>query len=262
MTKKTIFFIGTILLLSLTTLADTKKGISPFSPEADSYTTSVQTIFENLPLVTDPTKHKIEGTKKIVEAQTQKKLTGKIHSELFIKFDNCKIIGTININTHGPITVNNKTIYFWIVSGEIQYFVIHYANPPEQRNEKFFYVLHFENDNWKEDCLIIGEKIITLNANIQNAAALVAEPLQKKEIETLYKKSIEKEKWNFNNREVQGKLIGYKNEKALIQQDENKRPFQMDVTKFSLDDQELIRAYIDHLNIPVRDIQDKKQKSR
>jgi hypothetical protein len=117
--------------------------------------------------------------------------------------------------------------------------------------------LHFENNNWKEDCLIIGEKIYLSDEKIQNAVALVSEPLLKKKIETLYKKSIEKEKWDFNNRKIQGKLVGYKNVKVNIQEG-NKRPFQMDVTKFSLEDQKLIRAYVDHLNIPVRETQNKK----
>jgi hypothetical protein len=262
MSKKSTLFIGSILLFTLSVLADTNiNDISPFSPEADSYVASIRNNFENLPTITEPTKHNIESTEKIVEAQTQKKLTGTIKPS-FISFDdykNCKIMGTINIKTLGPIIINNKKTYLWLITGKVQYyFVKSFTNKTELRNEKFFFVLHFDNNNWKEDCLIIGETIFKNDATLQNAVALVSEPLRKNNIETLYKNSIEKDKWDFNKREIQGKLTGYKNGKASIQ-DGNKRPFQMDVTKFSLEDQKLIRAYIDHLNIPVRELQNKKQ---
>jgi hypothetical protein len=259
MLKKITLFIGSILLFTLSVLADTKiNDTSPFSPEADSYIASIRNNFENLPTVTEPTKHNIEGTEKIVEAQTQKKLSGKIYSSFTYKYDNCKITGKPNINIKGPAIINNKKIYFWIITGDVQYYYIIGSKPnPEKRNENFFFVLHFENNNWKEDYLIIGKNIYLSNNTILNAVALVSEPLLKKNIETLYKNSIEKDKWDFNKREIQGKLIGYKNGKASIQ-NENKRPFQMDVTKFSLEDQKLIRAYIDYLNIPVRESQNKK----
>jgi hypothetical protein len=259
MSKKFTLFVGSILLFTLSVLADTKiNDTSPFSPEADSYIASIRNNFENLPTVTEPNKHNIEGTEKIVEAQTQKKLTGKIYHDPLYKYDNCKITGKLNIKINGPAIVNNKKIHFWIITGNVQYYIIeYYSKKSEQRNEKFFYVLHFENNNWKEDCLIIGEKIYLSDDKIQNAVALVSEPLLKKKIETLYKNSIEKDKWDFNKKEIQGKLTGYKNGKASIQNG-NKRPFQMDVTKFSLEDQKLIRAYIDYLNIPVRESQNKK----
>jgi hypothetical protein len=260
MSKKIITISVSILLFALSALADTKNnGTGPFSPEADSYSNSVKATFENLPIIADPTKHKIEGTKKIVEAQAQKKLTGKIHAELRRKYDNSKIIGTTKANLQGPITIDNKKIYFWIISGNVQYFYTYGSHPPKQHNETFFYVIHFENNNWKEDCLIVGKNIFVLNSKIQNAAALISEPLQNQKNETLYNNAIKKEKWTFNNREIKGKIVDYKNGKTYILYPNNKIPFQLDVTKFSPDDQILIHGYINHLNIPIRDIQDKKQ---
>jgi hypothetical protein len=165
MLKKFTLFIGSILLFTLSVFSDTKiNDTSPFSPEADSYIASIRNNFENLPTITEPTKHNIEGTEKIVEAQTQKKLTGNIYSSFTYRYDNSKIIGKPDIKIYGPIINNNKKIHFWIITGNVQYYFIQsYPKKAEQRNEKFFYVLHFENDNWQEDCLIIDKKIYLLD---------------------------------------------------------------------------------------------------
>jgi hypothetical protein len=262
MTKKIITLILLIILHYSTVSAETNFQNSPFSPEADSYIASIKNNFENLPTITEPTKHNIEGTEKIAETQTQKKLTGEIYHVMFDKYDNSKIIGKPNIIIKGPVINNNKKIYFWIITGNIQFYLINRLyKTSEKRNEKFFYVIHFDKyyNKWKEDYLIVGEKVFTIDAEIQNAVAIVSEPLLKQKNETLHNTAIKKEKWTFNNREIQGKLINYNNGKVHIIQNGNKKPFQMDVTKFSLDDQTLIRGYIDHLGIPVRELQTKKK---
>jgi hypothetical protein len=231
-----------------------KNNISPFSPETDTYTVSVQSIFENLPLITDPNiiKNSVTGNNDIIKTIINKKLSG---TQYFHKYYyNIKIIDKEYIETRGPIKTYNDKFYIWTIKGYIQHF---YKN--KKIEEPFFFATHYDNNSktWNTDYFCIGTYDIELNTTTQNAAALIAEPLRKKKIEILYKKSIEKEKWDFNNREIQGKLTGYKNGKVSIQEG-NKRPFQMDVTKFSLEDQKLIRAYIEHLNIPVRELQNKK----
>jgi hypothetical protein len=256
MSKKSTLFIGSILLFTLSVLADTNiNDISPFSPEADSYNASVQSIFENLPLITDPNiiKNNVTGNNDTIKTIINKELSGTkwFNHEIYY---NIKIIDKEHIETKGPIKTYNDNFYIWTIKGYIQHF-----RKNKKIEEPFFFTTHYNNNSktWDTDYFCIGTRDIKLNTTTLNAAALISEPLRKNNIETLYKKSIEKDKWDFNKREIQGKLTGYKNGKASIQ-DGNKRPFQMDVTKFSLEDQKLIRAYIDHLNIPVRELKNKK----
>jgi hypothetical protein len=257
MTKKIITFIETIFLFTFSALADTKiNNTSPFSPKADSYTASIQSIFENLPLITDPNiiKNNVIGNNDIIKTIINKELSGTKWFNHEIYYD-IKIIDKEHIETRGPIKTYNDNFYIWTIKGYIQHF-----RKNKKVEEPFFFTTHYNNNSktWDTDYFYIGTHDIKLNTTTLNAAVLISEPLRKNKIETLYKKSIEKEKWNFNNRDIRGKLIGYKNGKVSIQ-DGTTRPFQMDVTKFSLEDQKLIRAYIDHLNIPVRETQNKKQ---
>jgi uncharacterized protein YxeA len=255
MSKKIITISVSILLFALSALADTKNnGTGPFSPEADSYSNSVKATFENLPIITDPdiTKNNVIGNEETIKTIINKKLSGNqyFHTHYY----DIKIIDKEHIETRGPIEIYKNKFYIWTVKGHIQ----HFRNK-KKIEEPFFFATHYDHNtkSWNTDYFCIGTYDIELNTVTQNAAALISEPLRKKNIEILYNKSIKKEKWTFNNREIQGKLIDYKNGKVSIQ-DGNKRPFQMDVTKFSLDDQILIRGYIDHLGIPVRESQTKK----
>jgi hypothetical protein len=262
MTKKITTLILSILLHYSTVSADTNFQINPFSPEADSYIVSIKNNFENLPTITEPTKHNIEGTEKIAETQTQKRLTGEIYHVMFDKYDHSTIIGKPNITIKGPVINNNNKIYFWIITGNIQfYFINRLYKTSEKRNEKFFYVIHFDKyyNKWKEDYLIVGKNVFTIDDQIQNTVAIVSEPLLKQKNKTLHNTAINREKWTVNNREIQGKLISYNNGKVHILQNGYKKPLQINVTKFSLDDQILIRGYIDHLGIPVRELQTKKK---
>jgi hypothetical protein len=271
MTKKIITIITTILLCSFSTLAQENEKNSPFLPDAESYENIIKNNYENLPNVTNISD--IDGTENIAEAQAQKKLTGKIrphNTTSNYEYTESKIIGKPNITAKGPITdtiiktsiVNvNKKLYFWIITGNIQYHQRKlFTKNIEKRNDKFFYVIHFENNHWKEDFLLIGNIVFYNNNTIQNIVSKTSEPLIKQKNKKLYDTAIKKEKWTFNNRELIGKLIDYKNGKVHIQGEKSKIPFKMDVTKFSIEDQILIRGFIDHLDIPARELQQKKSR--
>jgi hypothetical protein len=269
MTKKIITFITTVLLYSLSTLAQESYKNSPFSPDAESYLNIIKNNFESLPNVTDLSK--IEGTEKTAEAQTQKRLTGKIYRPYFTgnRYNEGKIIGKLNITAKGPATdaiietsiiKYNKKYYFWIITGEVQYYQRKpFTNKNEKYNEKFFYVIHFENNRWQDDCLFISNEKFDIDDKIQNIVSKTVEPLLKQKNKNLYEIAIKKEKWTFNNRETKGKLVNYENGKVHILGN-IKKPFEMDVTKFSIDDQIIIKGYIDHLGIPTREKQDKKSR--
>jgi hypothetical protein len=230
------------------------QNISPFSPETETLTFKIKSIFESLPLATPS--NKIEGTVEIIETIVQNELSKPLG---IYKFKEGQIVGKINTEVRGPIKLSFGETYIWIAKGNIRLYQI-ITN--KKTDTQFFYATHYEktllnNLTWTTDCIIANNEIFTQNNTIQNIVSKTTEPLRLKKIEDQYHEALNKKEWNFNNRTINGKITGYKNGKVHIQQDD-KRPFQMDVTKFSLDNQHIIKSYIDYLGIPTREVPPKK----
>lgn len=254
LSTKSLHIIVAFVLLCSQVVAATKDSpdrISPFSLEADSYAASVRSVFLHLPLITDPEtiKTKTNATETTVKTELNKLLTGGFRYGMY---KNVQMIGAVKIETRGPVKLYNKETYLWIAEGRVQYF--YYTN--NKRVEKaFFFVGHFNTvytTGWQNDWLLFGDEKMRSDDTLLKEAALVSDPLRRVKMEKMHKEALEKEEWFFNNRTVHGKLTGYRHGKVSIEGNSKRFP-SLDVMKFSLDDQELIRAYIDYEGIPVRD---------
>ncbi len=252
--KRQFLFVAILFAVAQIAFAAEKSNrISPFSPDADSYAASVRSVFVNLPLVTDPSiiKSKVGGTEAMAKAELNRNFSGDLK---YGAYKSIQIVGETNLEIRGPIDLNRNPTYLWIFTGRVQYF--YYLKKNDKIEEPFFFVTHLETryqERWETDCKLIGDESMIIGTDTaKNAAAVVSEPLRRKNLKTKHDEAIAKDEWEFSNRKVKGKLIGYKHGKVSIQ-DGSRAPFSLDVMKFSLDDQELIRAYIDHLGIPVRE---------
>jgi len=229
----------------------------PFSPFADSYQYSVQRLYESLPIVND-TKN-IPGTTALVNAELQNTLSGTIkwHEPNNPEIQYWRGTNLLPIGKH-KIKVRNlkKDYYFWCIYGKVQLFAQQdqaFISDPKTPKSKiirnYFLVLHFKKGNAKAyvDYFTIGDVIIanntkTLDDISKEATALLAEANKK-----AYEKVKAKSEWTINGKTETGNFESYRRGTVTLKKNDAKTSFR--ITQFSLNDQLLIRGYIDHQGI-------------
>ena len=219
-----------------------------FSREADTYNGRIIRNFLTLPLVPQ---NRIAA----LNVGDPKDIEAKAKDYAISRRPNSKTVGIHSVELRGPFHNDSGAVqYFWIVQGQVNYFnrtANGRDNPANSITEPYCFIgwtRRGEPSFLAQNVMIIGQTRIHLNEGLYNKVNIFAN----RQRETLYEKARAKEEWIFNNRPIHGIIESYNPRTRRIRMsDRAGRRTEYLVTNFSRDDQELIRAYLDHLNIPV-----------
>jgi len=227
----------------------------PFSLFADSPQYATQRMYEILPKVNDISN--IPGTKSLVDIEIKKLLSGSItwggNFPPMWEGSNITPIGSHEIEVRNL----GSDYYFWCVYGKVQFFAKERFNPrfvPVRTVQNYFIVLHFNrnNSNAIVDYFYIGNVIVRNNAQTLNHISKEATTLLTKANQEAYEKVNSKNEWTINNRAVTGQFDSYRNGRVTLMRNNARTTF--NVNEFSYNEQMLIRGYIDHQGISIRDV--------
>jgi len=230
----------------------------PFSPFAETYQYNVQRLYESLPK-TENTEN-IPGAIALVNAELKNILAGDkswSHRQgtqtTYWSGYNFTPIGNHNIEVRNL----NTDHYFWCVYGKVQLFIrpTWQSHVPATKTvENYFIVLHFKRGNARPhiDYFTIGGAIITNNTSTLNAISKEATALLATANREAYKIVNSKKEWTIHGRAVDGQFDSYRNGRVTLLRNNARAPF--NVTDFSYENQMLLRGYIDHQGISIRDV--------
>jgi hypothetical protein len=214
----------------------------------------VQRLYESLPTVEDT--EGIPGTRALVDAEIRRLLSGNItwegQNRTYWTGNNLLPVGNHKIVTKKL----DEDYYFWCAYGQVQFLARRGIISPSPQATKivqnYFIVIHFRRGDAQAhvDYFLIGDVILrnntqTLNRISEKATALLAQA-NRDAYETVKAKS----EWTINNRTETGTFVQYRNGRVTLMRGHGRISF--DVTRFSHNDQLLIRGYIDHQGIPAR----------
>jgi hypothetical protein len=228
----------------------------PFSPFAETYQYDVQRLYEILPKIND-TKN-IPGTIALVNAELKNLLAGNKQwwrkqngQNVLWRGFNITPIGKRIIEVHNL----NTDYYFWCIYGKVQLFVQHQlTNKPAVKTiANYVIILHFTdgNTNVQIDYFTLENAILTNDTRTLSAISKEATALLVKANQEAYEKVKTKNTWTVNEKSITGKFQRYRNGRVTLNRNNGKTT--LDINQFSYDDQILIRGYIDHLGIAIRD---------
>lgn len=232
----------------------------PFDPFADSYQYTVQKQYESLPIVTNTSN--IPGTLQLVKAELHNRLSQSITWKketpqgTYRKGTNLLPIGKQKIEVRRL----RNDYYFWCIYGKIQFFVhkdfYAVANTPVvgKAIDNFFIVLHFMKGNARAhiDYFTVGPAIITNNTATLNDISKTAMYIISQSNKKAYEEIISKYRWIIDDEIQTGKFDTYRNGKVTLTKRDRRTTY--DIKRFSLEEQILIRGYIDHQGIPIREV--------
>ncbi|MGL4944149.1 MAG: hypothetical protein ACRC46_13290 [Thermoguttaceae bacterium] len=252
------------LCAAVTATADDTYRLSPFSPAYDTINQKTLRNFETLPLVTDDEIPKCNaGTKSDAEAfarsyvmKTEIKTTRWAHDG-----NATKTQGKHTVELYGPANIEGKRLYFWIVKGMVnhqsQYWIsndIKDRTPPKEGFTNLYTVIFYQtpNDKPKTVFYIIHNRDQEATPTICNAVAAIVDPEHKRLTQERHDAALKKDSWNnTNGKPAEGKLEAYKNGKITLRTQAGSTKT-IDAAKLTLDDQDILRGYLDQLEIPVK----------
>ena len=230
----------------------------PFSPYADSYQYSIQKLYESLPEVKNT--NNIPGTSTLVNAELQNILSGTITWEeeknpngRYWKGTNLLPIGKHKIEVRNLGT----DYYFWCIYGKVQLFVQKNVlgiipPPPTKIVRNYFLVIHFNKGNAKAyvDFLTIENALVTNDTQTLDRISKEATARLAKANKEAYDTVKSKSEWTIDKKPETGTFDSYRRGVVTLKKNDAKMSFP--ITRFSYNDQLLIRGFIDHQGISAR----------
>lgn len=258
------FQLTTVTLLALLTMLQSTEAqqkidvpfrMSPFQKFADTYDGKIITNYRELPLVSD--------TKKInalnVGTTENALLLAKNKINSILSECNPTHKGTQSIELHGPITIDRKSTYFWIVQGKVNSYwngrigwAYHGSRdskaPKNGRNNEFCCIFTYTNTKADFEYILIDDQIFSNVGYNYESILKYAETNRATNAKRLHDEALARTEWTVNGKPISGKIEEYTSRNGFVKI--GTKTF--NVLFFAPDDQDLIKGYIDHKNIPVR----------
>lgn len=238
--------------------ADDLYRISPFDPIYDTLNQKTLRNFELFPQVEDEDIARYNcGTKSDAEVIARDAV---MRNALYVKsFWSSKVEKTIGkhvVKLYGPANVSGKNVYFWIVKGQVNHYHKYWGGkattpPKEGYTHNYTYIFHIENSKPKEIFYIVENELQKSDSSICHALAAFIDTVHEELTTERYNLALQKELWTHKGKESEGKLQAYKNER-LVLRSKTDSTRSLKAADLSLDDQDILRGYLDYLQIPVR----------
>lgn len=231
---------------------------SPFSKDADLYNGKILQNYMMLPLVEDKDILYLKlGSKDDAIARA------KSYAVSYQNYENSKTAGEHYAQLRGPIKYNNEMVYFWIVQGKLNHFYTDAygtrarkePRPPKGYIDNYCYI--FRHDNKSATAYtalyIINNERKQFETTIYKEVNSFANSIRDNKNAELFARATSYKTWTYDKKTFRGRVDSYNNKNGMFKMLFDSGPTKpYHVLKFDIDDQFILRGYLDHLKTPIR----------